>query len=171
MELCLSGFYYPSCHAAQPPSSSLLGRLAHTHGLTAQLLLNDCGSLVTHFLLAPGLVLFFCLQTQTMSLGFPRTSSNYFHLVPPAAFLFEAMACGGNFFLVQMLRQLVCSFENHCVTITRAWEEGYILLLKSPFYIKFLFSILSWLIRLLYSWPLFLWVHIVVSVSAFGHSL
>ena len=113
MELCLSGFYYPSCHAAQPPSSSLLGRLAHTHGLTAQLLLNDCGSLVTHFLLAPGLVLFFCLQTQTMSLEFPRTSSNYFHLVPPAAFLFEAMACGGNFFLVQMLRQLVCSFENH----------------------------------------------------------
>lgn len=45
------------------------------------------------------------------------------------------------------------------------------LLLKSPFYIKFLFSILSWLIRLLYSWLLFLWVHIVVSVSAFGHSL
>ena len=44
-------------------------------------------------------------------------------------------------------------------------------LLKSPFYIKFLFSILSWFIKLLHSWLLILWVHIIVSVSAFGHSL
>ena len=124
LELCLSTFYYPSCHAAQPPSNSLLGRLVHTHGLTAQLLLNDCGSLMTHFLLGPGFVLFFGLQTRRMSLGFPKTFSDYFHLVPSVSFLFEAMACGGNFFLVQMLRQLVCSFQNHCVTITKDWEEG-----------------------------------------------
>ena len=123
---------------------TLLGRLVHTHGLTAQLLLNDCGSLMTHFLLGPGFVLFFGLQTRRMSLGFPKTFSYYFHLVPSVSFLFEAMACGGNFFSSSNVETACLFFSKSLCHYNKGLGRRLdTLLLKSPFYIKFLFSILS----------------------------